>query len=110
MFYGWTYVLPAAERTREDEFGYVAGVEVEPGSAVPDGMVACEAAGGLYALFEHRGPIVGFHDLVVRIYREWLPASPYRGNGIGDLERYDERWSPDDEDSVFEFRIGIEEA
>lgn len=107
VFYGWTTLAPEASRSRPDELEYVAGVEVAPDAQAPEGMVAVETAAGLYAVFEHRGPIWTFHDAVRWIYEEWLPASPYEGNGIGDLERYDARWAPDREDSVFEFLVGI---
>jgi len=109
VFYGWTWFLPPGLRSREDELGYVAGVEVASGAPVPEGMVSVEASEGLYAVFEHRGPLVTFHALILWIYREWLPSSPYRGNGRGDLECYDEGWKHDGEDSVFEFRVGVEE-
>ncbi len=105
--YGWTWILPPDQRSRPDELGYLAGAHVAPGAPVPEGMVSVEAAGGMYAVFEHHGPLEKFHDTVLWVYRDWLPNSPYEGNGKGDLERYDERWSPTGEDSIFDFRVGI---
>jgi AraC family transcriptional regulator len=107
VFYGYTWLEPEENRSRPDELGYLAGVEVAPGSAVPDGMVALDTAPGLYAVFEHRGVIETFHDTVRSIYEEWLPRSGFVGNGAGDLERYGLGWAHDREDSVFEFRVGI---
>ena len=53
----------------------------------------------------NKGPLPD--KTLLAIYREWLPDSGYRGNGLGDIERYDERWVADSEDSVFEYWCGI---
>ena len=106
VFYGWTFFRPPEQRARPDELEYVAGVEVAAEHTIPEGFAAVEAAGGLYAVFEHHGVMWTFHETVHRIYREWLPNSAYEGNGKGDLEHYDPRWVHDSEDSVYEFRVG----
>jgi len=105
--YGYSYCLPEAERDRPDRIGYVAGTPVAEGASVPAGMVATEMAGGLYAVFEHHGPIWTFDRTLRAIYHDWLPTSDYVGNGVGDVELYDERWSMDGEDSVLEYWVGI---
>jgi AraC family transcriptional regulator len=105
--YGYAYCLPEGERDRPDEVGYVAGVPVADDAPVPEGMVAKDMAGGLYAVFEHHGPIWTFDKTLHAVHRDWLPGSGYVGNGIADLERYDERWTMDGEDSVFEYWVGI---
>ncbi len=111
VYVGWSFLGPPDQRAREDEVEYVAGVQVTPGCDVPDGMVAIETAAGLYAVFEHRGAMSEFAGLVRSIYGEWLPTSGCRGNGLGDLERYDSRGTDDGacatEGSV-EYWLGIE--
>ena len=70
-------------------------------------MEAVETAGATYAVFEHKGSMMGFGDTLNAIYKKWLPSSDYVGNGKGDVEIYDERWSMDGEDSVMEYWVGI---
>jgi len=54
---------------------YVAGMSVESGASVPEGLVAHEMPAGLYAAFECTlqtlGPTWG------HIWDEWLPGSEY---------------------------------
>ena len=108
VFYGWSYHLPPAERSRPDELGYVAGVEVAADFVAPEGMITLDTHEGLYAVFEHRGLMPGFADTLRAIYEDWLPGSGFVGNGQGDLEVYGSRWHHDREDSVFDYRVGID--
>lgn len=108
--YGYLCYGEAPNPEREDEFNYLAGIEVDPEAPVPEGMEAVAIPEGLYAVFEHVGPIWTFQETLRQIYSAWLPASDYACSGLGDVERYDERWSPDGEDSVFEYWVGVEPA
>ncbi|MDJ0522983.1 MAG: GyrI-like domain-containing protein, partial [Planctomycetota bacterium] len=90
--YGYSCWGDPAERSRPDEVEYLAGAPAAADAPVPEGMVAVETAGGLYAVFEHHGPITTFHETLQAIYGEWLPSSEYEGSGLGDVEVYDERW------------------
>ena len=105
--YGYSCWGDPAERSRPDEVEYLAGAPATADAPVPEGMLAVETAGGLYAVFEHRGPIWNLGATILAIYNEWLPQSEYEGNGKGDVELYDDRWSADGEDSVLEYWCGI---
>lgn len=107
LCYGYSYWGDPESRSRPDEVECVIGTPVAADAPVPEGMVAVETAGGLYAIFEHHGPIWTFPETLMKVYKEWLPKSAYEGSGIGDVEQYDERWSADGEDSVFEYWCGI---
>ena len=107
---GYTWCAPEAERADPDEMLYLAGVPVGDDAEVPAGFDAIETPEATYAVFEHHGPIERFGETLGAIYGTWLPASEYRSNGRGDLEIYDERWTPDGEDSVFEVWVGVEKA
>lgn len=108
--YGYSCFGVPTRRTHPDEVLYLAGARVAPGGDVPDGLDVVETAAGMYAIFEHRGPIWHLGETVRAIYRDWLPGSGYRGNGRGDVEVYDERWSADGADSVLEYWVGVERA
>jgi AraC family transcriptional regulator len=108
--YGYSCYGAPAERTRDDELLYLAGAPVAADAPVPEGLVSVETAGGLYAVFEHRGPIWNLGATIKAIYAEWLPNSGYQGSDKGDVELYDERWSADGEDSILEYWVGIEKA
>lgn len=105
--YGFLCYGDAPNPARDDEYRYLAGLEVAPGTEVLEGMITVEIPADLFAVFEHKGPIWTFHQTLQQIYQEWLPASDYEGNGLGDVERYDPRWVFDSEDSVFEYWVGV---
>ena len=70
-------------------------------------MVAWTVPAATFAVFEHRGPIRNLATTCREIYRHWLPASAYEHSGIADVERYDERFCPDGEDSVMEYWVSV---
>lgn len=52
-----------------------AVVEVEGASSeVPGGMASYTLAGGMYGVFEHRGPATDLRTFMY-IFRDWLPSS-----------------------------------
>lgn len=106
VLYGYSWFA----RDDPEDCEYIAGAPVGPDAEVPEGMEAVETAGALYAVFEHRGSMMGFRDTLLAAYDEWLPDSGYVGNGLGDVEVYDERWSMDGEDSVMEYWVGVKPA
>ncbi len=105
--YGYSYWGDEAARSRPDEVECIVGAPATADAPVPNGMVAIETAGGLYAVFEHRGPIWNLGKTILAVYEDWLPKSDYEGSGLGDVELYDERWSADGEDSICEYWCGI---
>jgi AraC family transcriptional regulator len=107
VLYGYSWHGDPAQKSHPDELEYVAGAPVSAGAAVPEGMEAVETADALYAVFEHRGSMTGFGDTLAAIYGTWLPDSGYVGNGLGDVEVYDERWNMEGPGSVMEYWVGI---
>ena len=76
-------------------FTYLAGVEVETGTEVPEGMTAAAIPANTYAVVTHTGHISRLPDTVRHVWGRWLPASQYRHVPAPDFELYDpERWDP----------------
>lgn len=91
-------VLPAASLgiceympniTDEDEFDYLAGVEVTDFQSIPDGMVTKLIPKSKYAVFTHQGPIRGLKATYQSIYGVWLPNSDYELAELDTIELYD---------------------
>ena len=89
-----------------NEMEYVAGVEVNELSEVPDGMVSVEVPAQTYAVFPTTLPAL--HDTIARIYDEWLPDSDYERTSGPEFELYDEDFDPNDEDSELHLYIPVE--
>lgn len=85
---------------------YVAGVAVDEGATVPDGMESVDVPTNEYAVFS-----VTLADLATDlddIYEEWLPDAAYRRADGPEFERYGNTFdgTPDDE---FDYFLPIEE-
>lgn len=91
-----------------DEALYLAALQVESGTQPPWGMVVWSAAGGPHAKFIHQGRIEKIGETMKSIYGKWLPSSGYIRASGPDIERYDSRFNPESEESVFEIFIPIE--
>jgi AraC family transcriptional regulator len=63
--------------TPSTKFEKWAAVEVESHESIPDSMEALTLPGGLYAVFNHRGPAVTFPVTAAYIFGQWLPQSEY---------------------------------
>jgi AraC family transcriptional regulator len=61
----------------EATFEKWAAVEVAPTSAPPADLEVLVLPGGLYAVFQYRGPASGGPGVFRYIMQEWLPASAY---------------------------------
>jgi AraC family transcriptional regulator len=105
--YGIIYGRPEAERSHPHELQYIAAVAVNSTANIPPGMTSRTIPAGKFAVFTHRGPINRIGDTCYEIYRVWLPQSAWQHAGIADVEVYDERFSPDGEDSVMEYWISV---
>jgi AraC family transcriptional regulator len=105
--YGYCFHLPPEAVTRENELGYFAGAPVAADAPVPNGLESFDTAAGLYAVFEHHGPITRILETLRPIYADWLPQSGFIGSGAGDVEVYDERFRGGGPDSVVEYWVGI---
>ena len=105
--YGVMYERPPGERKHPHEMQYIAGVAVSSGDAIPAGLVARTIPATTFAVFLHRGPINQIATTVSEIYRQWLPASPYKHSGVADIELYDKRFCADSAHSEMEYWISI---
>ncbi|MCP1623392.1 GyrI-like domain-containing protein [Pseudomonas nitroreducens] len=74
------------------EFHYIAGLPVDAGAAVPEGMIRFAVPAQKYAVFTHIGPVSAIADSFQAIYSSLLTRhglEPKKGVG---LERYTERF------------------
>ena len=89
-------------RSDGDALDYLAAVAVAPGSPVPEGMACVEVPAGEFARFAY--PLAQLGEGYGEIFGKLLPGSPYAQRDGWMLERYDERFCPDDAQSL----VGIE--
>jgi AraC family transcriptional regulator len=61
--------------TDDDDFTYLAGVEVDPSRLVPSGMVSRTIPGAKYAVFVRDDTGYPLKDIYAYIYGVWLPQS-----------------------------------
>lgn len=78
---------------------YTAAVEVSSLEDIPFTMSGLVLPAHRYAVFTHRGPINKLPKFCSTIYRDWLPASPWQAAQPYAFELYDERFTPDNEES-----------
>ncbi|MBZ6078128.1 AraC family transcriptional regulator [Microvirga puerhi] len=69
------------ESVPEAELRSEAGIEVEPGTPLSDGVTLRHLPPGRVASIVHKGPYAGLEEIYRLLYREWLPQS---GEEIGD--------------------------
>ena len=72
------------------EFDYVAGLEVESPSEIPEGMTGVELPDQTYAVFDCTLPTL--METIGYVYQEWLPGSGYIRTEGPEFELYDERF------------------
>jgi AraC family transcriptional regulator len=101
--------LPAGiERSRDDEFYYIACAEVESLEDLPDGMIGRVVPAATFAVFTHVGSLDRLGRTMDYIYGSWLPGSGHeRPADVPDLELYDERFDPASERSEIDIYIPI---
>jgi AraC family transcriptional regulator len=83
------------------EFEKWALAEVKNFSVIPDEMEPFELAGGLYAVFQHKGMGTEIFQL---IFQEWLPKSGYTLDNRPHFEILGEKYkqgSPDSEEEIW---------
>jgi AraC family transcriptional regulator len=106
--YGACRMLPAAEREREDELDYLAGVSVGGMVDVPEDMTKWMIPASSYACFTHRGPITKLGDTIAFAHGTWLPISGFAYNpDAAELERYDHRFRDGGADSELDYLVPI---
>lgn len=90
-----------------DRFDYVAGVQVEDGAPVPEGMTDITVNDGHFAVFTHRGPISKIGETMKYIWSTWMPSSEYEYTGAPEFELYDNRFKFMAHDSEFDIYIPV---
>ncbi|MFC1997523.1 GyrI-like domain-containing protein [Chloroflexota bacterium] len=94
--------------TSEGEFEYVASTEVKDDKNIPKGMVYREVPEYKYAVFTHNGKLDRLGETYEYIYKTWLPQSGYELHPDKyDMEVYDDRFTPDSEDSAFDIYVAL---
>ena len=75
------------------KYYYIAGLEVNSATNIPEGMKSKEIPAANYAVFGYEGPLEGLHNFFEYIYHEWMPKSGYIMDPERqfDFERYPER-------------------
>jgi AraC family transcriptional regulator len=81
-------------------FYYLAGLPVSRLEEIPIELVGKTLPASEYAVFTHKGPLVGktntVKDTYAYAYGTWLPKSPYVNPHAYDFEYYDERFKGND--------------
>ncbi len=91
---------------KRNEPGYLAGVQVESLSVVPEGMFSYIIPAGRYAGMTHKGPLSKIKETFDMIIN-WLSLMNYEQYDIVCFEVYDERFRGEDEASEFDMYIQI---
>ena len=92
-----------------EEFERWAAVEVFDFHSIPAGMESYLLRGGLYAVFFHKGLASEFQQTFDRIYRHWLPSSPYALDRREHFELLGEKYKNNHPDSEEEIWVPIKE-
>ena len=77
-------------------FGYLTGVEVAPGTELPENFGHLEIPAHRYAIFTHHGHVSAISRTMRSIFDEWLPQSghAHAADGADFFERYGEAFDP----------------
>ncbi len=78
----------------EDGFDYLAGVEVQAGTKLPEGLATMVLPAQRYAIFTHEGPAPELFRTFEAIHSQWLPKSGHRPASAPCFERYGEEFDP----------------
>lgn len=103
IFYGLSLV------TGECSFNHIACVEVSSLDGVPEGMVGKEVPKAKYAVWTYKGKMPGLTEAYRWLYEEGMPKSGLKQKKDIWLEKYDERFKDDSDDSIMEIWIPVEE-
>ncbi len=95
--------------TGECSFNHIACVEVSNIDEVPKDMVAKEIPGSRYAVWTYKGKMPGLTEAYRWLYEEGMPKSGLKQKKDLWLEKYDERYKDDSDESIMEIWIPIED-
>ena len=99
------YGISANMDESSGEFDYIAGFEVTSSKEVPEGMVSFEVPESKYAVFSTTLPRIG--ETFDNAHHTWLPQSGYQPTRAPEFEAYDERFDPQDPESLFDLYIPV---
>jgi AraC family transcriptional regulator len=86
-------------------FDYMAGIEIERVTELPEGMVRWDVPAGTYAVFTCTLP--GLGEAYAHAYATWLPQSGYERAPVPEFELYGGDFDPRDPSSEMEIYIPI---
>ncbi|MFN2292200.1 MAG: GyrI-like domain-containing protein [Anaerolineae bacterium] len=86
-------------------FEYLAGLEVEAGADLPEGMVAWEIPAQTYAVFACTLPTL--METIHQIYEQWLPQSDYARSAGPEFEFYGQAFDANNPQSEMELWIPV---
>jgi AraC family transcriptional regulator len=89
------------------EFEKWASTEVSDFDHIPEGMESYILAGGLYAVFIHKGPASEGYKTFAYIFNTWLPVSEYELDHRPHFEILGEKYKNNESDSEEEVWIPI---
>ena len=94
--------------SKNGDFTYIAGFEVDDITTVPSEMVSKTITGQTYAIFTHKGPVDTISKTMQEIYERFLKANGLEPVDAPDFELYDHRFiSPNHEESELDLYIPI---
>lgn len=105
------YDAPLSESfTPETPFAQWAAVEVAADAPVPEQLQTLTLAGGLYAVFVHKGLPNDFACTMQYIYEEWMPQSGYVPDHRPHFEVMPPDYSPTDPEAEEEVWVPLRKA
>ncbi|MBV1883124.1 MAG: AraC family transcriptional regulator [Pseudomonadales bacterium] len=90
-------------------FTYICCVKVDSFDDVPKGMMTRTLEPQTYAVFKHRGPLSNLQRTLKYIWGSWLPKSGYEYAATPDFELYPNNYAAQEEESVLELFIPIQQ-
>ena len=99
--------LDFKEFNSQTEFTKAAMIEVSAVENIPKNMETRILAGGLYAVFIHKGKANNFPKTAQYIFEQWLPNSDYELDKRAHFELLGAAYNPVDENSEEEVWIPI---
>ncbi|MDQ0242800.1 AraC family transcriptional regulator [Bacillus fengqiuensis] len=92
---------------RSAHYFYIAGVEVESGQHIPNGMSVHTFPTYTYIRYRHKGPVSRLFDTYGKIWEEWFPASGHSLIKGPELEIVNVKHSADPNSEEYEMDIYI---
>lgn len=92
----------------DDNFDYIAGVEVSRAGDLPKDFSKVRIPERLYAVFAHRDHISAIRRTFYSIWNRWLPESGYRAVEAPHFERYGPEFDPKTGSGLVEIWIPVD--